>query len=116
MIVLLLEKHFKIHFTDLDHRTMDVKPDVHVIRVFLRMGFIDNPSANEALKAARELNPEFPGALDGPLWRIGKQWCKPFDPLCSSCIVNSVCPKNFANNDWRHYNNHGVGRQRISCM
>ena len=99
MIVLLLERHFKMHFTDLDHRTMDVKPDVHVIRVFHRMGFIDDPTANEALQAARKLNPEYPGALDGPAWRIGKQWCKPLDPLCSSCTVNSVCPKNIDNRD-----------------
>lgn len=94
MIVLLLEKCFKIHFTDLDHRSMDVKPDVHVIRVFQRIGFINVPDANEALKAARKLNPDYPGALDGPAWIIGKQWCSPFVPQCNACVVNSACPKN----------------------
>ncbi len=94
MIVLLLERHFKLHFNDLYHRTMDVKADVHVVRVFYRMGLISNPKEQEALGAARRLNPEYPGALDAPLWRIGKQWCKPFGPLCNQCSVNSVCPKN----------------------
>jgi endonuclease III len=94
MIVLLLEKCFKIHFTDLDHRTMDVKPDVHIVRVFQRLGFINVSDSVEALKAARRLNPEYPGALDAPTWVIGKRWCSPFAPQCSVCVVRAVCPKN----------------------
>jgi endonuclease III len=93
MIVLLLEKCFKIHFTDLDHKTMDVKPDVHVVRVFERLGFINISDSTEALEAARRLNPEYPGALDAPAWTIGKKWCGPFAPQCSYCAVRTVCPK-----------------------
>lgn len=93
MIVLLLEKCFKIIFTDLDHRTMDVKPDVHIIRVFHRLGFISVPDEQEALKAARRLNPEYPGALDAPSWVVGKKWCTSFAPQCPACPLNSVCPK-----------------------
>ena len=99
MIVLLLEKCFKIHFTDLDHRAMDVKPDVHVVRVFQRLGFISAPDAAEALKAARKLNPEYPGELDGPVWIIGKKWCTPFVPQCSACPLDAVCPKNLSASD-----------------
>jgi endonuclease III len=94
MIVLLLEKCFKINFTDLDHKNMDVKPDVHVVRVFHRMGFINVADSTEALKAARKLNPEYPGALDAPAWMIGKKWCAPFGPQCSACVIDAVCPKN----------------------
>jgi endonuclease III len=93
MIVLLLEKCFKIRFTDIDHRTMDVKPDVHIVRVFHRLGFITEPSNTEALKAARRLNPEYPGALDPPTWVIGKKWCTPFAPQCQNCPLTAVCPK-----------------------
>jgi endonuclease III len=93
MIVLLLEKDFGIKFTDIDHRNMDVKPDVHVVRVFQRMGFIDVPSSEEALRAARKLNPDYPGALDAPVWIIGKKWCSPYEPQCTSCPVKDVCPK-----------------------
>lgn len=99
MIVLLLEKCFKIHFTDIDHRTMDVKPDVHVVRVFQRLSFISAPSAAEALKAARKLNTEYPGELDGPVWIIGKKWCTPFVPQCSACPLDAVCPKNLSASD-----------------
>jgi len=59
MIILLLERWFKVYFDDLDHRNMDVKPDVHIIRVFQRLGFISEPTSTAALNAARRLNPEF---------------------------------------------------------
>jgi len=93
MIVLLLERCFKIHFTDIDHRNMDVKPDVHIIRVFHRLGLISEPNNIEALKAARKLNPEYPGALDPPTWVIGKKWCTLFAPQCQNCPLTAVCPK-----------------------
>lgn len=93
MIVLLLERCFGVHFTDIDHGTMDVKPDVHIVRVFHRLGFISEPKEAEALKAARRLNPEYPGALDPPTWIIGKKWCTPTQPKCHSCPLNTVCPK-----------------------
>jgi endonuclease-3 len=93
MIVLLLEKCYRIHFSDLDHRTMDVKPDVHIVRVFQRLGFISVPNETEALEAARKLNPEYPGALDAPTWVVGKKWCTPFAPQCPACPLSRVCPK-----------------------
>jgi len=94
MIVLLLERCFGVHFTDIDHRNMDVKPDTHIVRVFQRLGFISRPNEMDALEAARRLNPEYPGALDPPTWIIGKKWCTPFTPQCHNCPLNEVCPKN----------------------
>jgi len=93
MIVLLLEKCFRVRFDDIDHRNMDVKADVHIIRVFHRLGFISEPNASDAIKAARALNPEYPGALDGPTWIIGKKWCSPLSPKCHGCPLDKVCPK-----------------------
>ena len=94
MIVLLLERCFGVRFTDVDHKNMDVKPDVHIIRVFQRLGFIFRPDETEALKAARRLNPEYPGALDPPTWLIGKKYCIPWSPKCHACPLSMVCPKN----------------------
>lgn len=94
MAVLLLERCFGIQFNDIDHRNMDVKPDIHVIRVFSRLGFISQLNEKEALKAARMLNPKYPGALDAPIWVIGRKWCTPDAPQCVHCPVNEVCPKN----------------------
>ena len=94
MIVLLLERWFKVHFDDIDHKAMDVKPDTHVIRVFYRLGFISQPDQESAVRAARRLNPEYPGALDAPAWEIGRKWCTPSSPRCYNCPLNDVCPKN----------------------
>jgi len=94
MAVLLLERCFGIQFNDIDHRNMDVKPDIHVIRVFGRLGFISQLNEKEALKAARRLNPDYPGALDAPIWVIGRNWCFADAPQCLHCPINEVCPKN----------------------
>ena len=74
-------------------RQIDVKPDVHLMRVFRRLGIIDDCSENEAIQAARRLNPEFPGELDWPAWRIGNRWCHPTKPACARCPLTKDCPK-----------------------
>lgn len=74
-------------------RQIDVKPDVHVRRVFKRVGLIDDDSTNQAIRAARRLNPEFPGALDWPAWQIGQRWCRPKNPECARCPLTADCAK-----------------------
>jgi hypothetical protein len=67
MGVLLIEKNFRIRFSDLDHTRMDIKPDVHTVRVLYRLGVCDAETIDSAITAARRLNPEFPGGVDAPL-------------------------------------------------
>ncbi|MCY4057075.1 MAG: hypothetical protein OXG44_03645 [Gammaproteobacteria bacterium] len=74
-------------------RQIDVKPDVHLVRVFHRLGIIDGDSGDEAVRAARRLNPEFPGELDWPAWRIGQLWCHPKEPDCAQCWLTEDCAK-----------------------
>ena len=76
-------------------RQIDVKPDVHLVRVFVRSGLSDGDSASEATHAARRLNPEFPGELDWPAWRIGQLWCHPSEPDCGECPLTGACAKRF---------------------
>ena len=107
MIVLLLERCFGVQFSDIDHRNMDVKPDTHIVRVFSRLGFFSRPDEAEALKAARRLFPEDPGALDPPTWIIVKKWCAFDDPQCQKCPLNEVCSKK--NNS--HVREYYIGRK-----
>ena len=72
---------------------IDVKPDVHLLRVFRRTGLIEGASKRAALQAARDLSPEFPGELDWPAWSIGKQWCHQTAPDCARCPLAPDCPK-----------------------
>ncbi len=91
MAPLLLEKAYGIRFDDLDRREMDIRPSVHTMRVLRRLGLAETESADAAVDAARRLSPEFPGAIDAPLWVIGKRWCDASRPRCVECVVSSVC-------------------------
>lgn len=89
----ILARQFKVEFSD--YYSIDISPDVHIMRVMSRMGYIPNASAREmVIYKARELYPEFPGIIDFPCWEIGRNWCKPTDPDCANCIVKSVCKRN----------------------
>lgn len=71
---------------------LDVKADVHVCRVLGRSVYgretIETPAA---LFLTREMYPERPWLLDGPLWAIGREFCKKSEPLCSECPLNGKC-------------------------
>ena len=93
MSVLLIEKAYGIRFSDLDRPGMDIKADVHTMRVLFRLGVSLVQTENVAIIAARSMNPEYPGELDGPLWIIGRKWCHASHPICYQCPMNSVCQK-----------------------
>jgi endonuclease-3 len=73
---------------------LDVKPDIHVQRVFQRTGLIPKgASPSDVVDVARDLAPDFPAALDAPAWEIGRQWCRPSRPMCSECPLGEICPR-----------------------
>lgn len=93
MAVNKLVRDYKIPLKD--YRAIDISPDVHVIRVFKRLGFIpkDERNINVLIHRARDLYPEYPGIFDRPCWEIGRNWCRPENPLCLMCYLNDFCPK-----------------------
>ncbi|MBU6392408.1 MAG: iron-sulfur cluster loop [Planctomycetota bacterium] len=59
----ILARQFRVPFSD--YYSIDISPDVHIIRVMKRMGFVPNGANNDMIiYKARELNPEFPGIID----------------------------------------------------
>jgi uncharacterized HhH-GPD family protein len=87
----ILARHFKVRFKD--YYSIDVSADVHVRRVFARLGLTDPDDSIEAIiYRARALHPEFPGLFDYPAWEIGRNWCRPQMPTCSDCYMKEVCP------------------------
>ena len=72
---------------------IDVKPDTHIIRVFKRTGLTLSETEDEAVRAARRLNPQYPAELDWPAWIIGQKWCRPSNPNCPACPLTTVCSK-----------------------
>lgn len=93
MSIILIEGLYHLTFSDLDYANMDIKPDVHTMRVLYRIGVSPAINETEAIIAARKLSPAYPGLIDGPLWSIGRNWCHPTHPECRSCPVNTCCEK-----------------------
>ena len=91
MAVNILARQFKIPFAD--YYSIDISADVHVRRVFARLGLCASDATVEQLVyKARALHPKFPGIMDSPSWEIGRNWCKPRGPLCNACYMNDLCP------------------------
>lgn len=87
----ILARDFKIPFSD--HYSIDISADVHVRRVFSRLGLCSaDTTVEQVIYKARALYPEFPGMMDLPCWEIGRTWCRPRGPLCGECYMNDVCP------------------------
>ena len=91
MAVNILARDFGVTLTDLS--ALEVAPDVHVQRVFGRLGLVE-PDAHleDVMYRARQLSPEWPGLLDWPVWQIGSTWCHAAVPECDACPMSSVCP------------------------
>ena len=91
MSVLLIEQAYDMEFPDLDRRFMDIKPDVHTMRVLYRLGASEDITEQAAIAAAREMSPDYPGAIDGLLWTLGREYCFAHHPNCGRCPMKSVC-------------------------
>lgn len=88
----ILAREFKIPMQD--RICIDISPDVQVKRVFTRLGLISKDSSyDELIYCARELHPEYPGIFDLSAWEIGRNWCRPQNPICNNCYLNEECPK-----------------------
>ena len=90
----ILARQFKVPFSD--YYSVDISPDVHILRVMRRSGLVsNNADLDSVIYKARELNPEFPGIIDFSCWEIGRIWCRPNRPSCRECIIESECSKVF---------------------
>jgi endonuclease III len=87
----ILARNFKVRFRD--YYSVDISADVHIRRVFGRLGLTElSASIEEVIYKARALHPDFPGLLDFPCWEVGRRWCRPVKKLCSECYMEDVCP------------------------
>lgn len=88
----ILARDFKIRFSD--YCSIDISVDVHIRRVFQRLGLIqEGASVEEVIYRARSLHPEFPGLMDLPCWHVGRNWCHARMPECATCYMSIVCPE-----------------------
>lgn len=91
----ILARELKVPFSD--YFSIDISADVHVRRVLGRLGLVNTQaSIEEIVYRVRSLYPKFPGLMDFPAWEIGRNWCKPQQPLCEECYMRDIC--HFNNN------------------
>ena len=90
MAVNCLARELKVPLAD--YTAIDISADVHVLRVFGRLGLVGKGATkDDVILRARELNRDFPGLLDYPAWEIGRNWCRPDMPRCSACYMRQGC-------------------------
>jgi uncharacterized HhH-GPD family protein len=91
MGVNILARDFKIPFSD--YTAIDISADVHVRRVFARLGLCcTGATVEQVVYKAKALHPNFPGIMDLPCWEIGRTWCKANGPECGGCYMRDLCP------------------------
>lgn len=97
----ILSRDFKIPLSD--YYSIDISPDVHVKRLFKRMGLVKKKDMNNVDKIiykARSINPKFPGIIDLTCWKLGRDICRPTNPKCGECILKDLCPKIIDSDDF----------------
>ena len=98
----ILARQFKIEFSD--YYSIDISPDVHVRRVLKRLGYLnENPTIDQVIYKAREINPEFPGLIDYSCWEIGRTYCHEKYPVCNKCPLKNECKKQFLTDKSRKF-------------
>lgn len=88
---LLLVRDFGITLNNLS--CIDIAYDVHIRRIFLRMGLTDKDNIKDVTTKARNICNEFPGSLTLPFWVAGREYCRPTNPNCEECYLNQFCMK-----------------------
>ena len=91
MAVEILYAQLKVPIRDMEGS--DIAYDVHVRRVMLRTGLAERDNVNHMVEQARIHHPDRPGALDLPMWEIGRTWCHKSDPQCGECVIVDACPR-----------------------
>lgn len=77
----------------LDKENIDIAYDIHIRRLFLRLGLVDEDVQEKILEEARKIYPEFPGRLTTAFWTIGREFCRPTEPSCLICPLYECCNK-----------------------
>jgi endonuclease III len=94
MAVMILVKDHGIIKGKKALRSVDVKPDIHVTRVFKRSGLVSaKANSNDVVQVARDWSPNDPSILDAAGWNIGLKWCHATGPECNICIISPFCLK-----------------------
>jgi endonuclease III len=86
--VRLLKRGINLTVTNIHFTEMPI--DVHVRRVFRRLGFARYNQPQDFQNLARIIYPENPGLVDDLIWQLGREVCKNY-PICVKCPLSNIC-------------------------
>ena len=73
--------------------SIDIAYDVHVRRIFLRMGLADNDNIKDVTASARKIYDEFPASSTLPFWVAAREYCRLISQKCEECYFKEFCMK-----------------------
>ncbi len=79
-----------------DKENINIAYDIHIRRICLRAGFCSQDTIEDVTMAGKRLLPEFPGRLTSSFWAIGRDICRPSNPLCCECPLDDICEHNLS--------------------
>lgn len=74
-----------------DKQNIDIAYDVHIRRIFLRMGLVEKDTQENIINKAKQINSKFPGELTTSFWAIGRKYCFANNPNCENCPLHHYC-------------------------
>jgi uncharacterized HhH-GPD family protein len=89
MAVEILERDLKVPIRNLHESQLAY--DIHIRRVALRTGLAEHDDITSIQAAAIKAYPKRPGALDYPMWVVGRTWCDRTKPNCAICRIRPFC-------------------------
>jgi endonuclease III len=88
----LQKRGINLVITDIHFTEMPI--DVHVRRVFQRLGFSRYSEPQDFQNLARIIYPKNPGCVDVFIWDLGRKICKENQPNCKECPLKTICEWN----------------------
>lgn len=79
-----------------DKENINIAYDIHIRRICLRTGFCTKDTIEDVTMTGKRICPEFPGRLTSSFWAIGRDICRPSNPLCNDCPLDDVCEHKIA--------------------
>jgi uncharacterized HhH-GPD family protein len=94
MAVQILGRDYGVPIRDIPGS--DLAYNVHVRRVMLRTKLALVDELDHMLTVASGAGAAGCAEIDLAAWKIGRTWCRAGIPLCESCPLTAVCPKDIA--------------------
>ena len=90
-LILRLEHIYGVRFADRAESVVFTHSSVS--RVLYRLGLASEEDSAIGSEAVAQMSDGYPADIDVPLWHIGFQWCRVWEPICVDCLLAGYCAR-----------------------